>query len=171
MQPSQSGNDELKVGQRVRVKISSINSKTNNISLVFLPKDDDPLHKLQNGDRVTGRVTHVFDDYALVDLGGIFATLHTSEISWAQWPRPTNQLKIGQKVTVKVIDIDRDTPRHPHGEPQLAGLCQRIPVPQRSGCCHQDRDFHRRRGGRLRASCRSRASARRPLCRVFAGRP
>jgi len=104
----QSGNDELKVGQQVRARITHIDLRTNNLSLV-LHSQGDPLHKLQDGTRVTGRVTHVFDDHARVDLGGLFATLSGSEISWAQWQRPTRQLKVGKEEEVKIIGIDRAT--------------------------------------------------------------
>jgi small subunit ribosomal protein S1 len=46
-----------------------------------------------------------------VDLEGIDGLIHISEISWSHVNHPSEVLKIGETVQVKVLDIDRDRQR------------------------------------------------------------
>ena len=48
---------------------------------------------------------------AFVDLEGIDGLIHISELSWSHVNHPSEVLTIGQTVSVKVLDIDRDRQR------------------------------------------------------------
>ena len=69
------------------------------------------LGRLQPGQVVEGKVSNIVDFGAFVDLEGIDGLIHISEISWSHVNHPSEVLKIGETVKVKVLDIDRDRQR------------------------------------------------------------
>ncbi len=69
------------------------------------------LKELQPGSCVEGTVTNVTDFGVFVDLGGVEGLVHVSELSWGRVHHPKNVVKVGQKVKVYVIGIDRDRAR------------------------------------------------------------
>lgn len=60
---------------------------------------------LQPGEIVEGEVTNVTDFGAFIDLGGVEGLIHISELSWGRVIHPSHILKMGEAVTVQVIDI------------------------------------------------------------------
>lgn len=66
---------------------------------------------LKEGEVRTGRVTSLADFGAFVNISGADGLVHLSEISWDRIQHPSEQLKVGQEVKVKVISIDRDKKR------------------------------------------------------------
>ena len=66
--------------------------------------------KLQPGDVVEGKVARLTNFGAFVDLGGVDGLVHVSEIAFDHVDKPSDVLKVGQDVKVKVlaIDVDRD---------------------------------------------------------------
>jgi small subunit ribosomal protein S1 len=60
---------------------------------------------------VEGTISNIVDFGAFVDLDGIDGLIHISELSWSHVNHPSEILNIGDKVTVKVLDIDRDRQR------------------------------------------------------------
>jgi small subunit ribosomal protein S1 len=60
---------------------------------------------------VEGVISNIVDFGAFVDLDGIDGLIHISELSWSHVNHPSELLEIGQKVRVKVLDIDRDRQR------------------------------------------------------------
>jgi small subunit ribosomal protein S1 len=69
------------------------------------------LDRLQPGQVVEGTISNIVDFGAFVDLEGIDGLIHISELSWSHVNHPSEILSIGDKVTVKVLDIDRDRQR------------------------------------------------------------
>jgi small subunit ribosomal protein S1 len=69
------------------------------------------LDRLQPGQVVEGAISNIVDFGAFVDLDGIDGLIHISELSWSHVNHPSEVLEIGQKVQVKVLDIDRDRQR------------------------------------------------------------
>lgn len=57
---------------------------------------------------VEGEVQRLTDFGAFVDVDGVDGLLHVSEIGWGRIYKPSDALKVGDKVKVKVIDIDKD---------------------------------------------------------------
>ena len=48
---------------------------------------------------------------AFVDLGGVDGLIHVSELSWKHIDHPSEVVKVGDKVTVEVLDVDLDRER------------------------------------------------------------
>ncbi len=69
------------------------------------------LDRLQPGAVVEGTVSNIVEFGAFVDLEGIDGLIHISELSWSHVNHPSEVVTIGDKVNVKVIDIDRDRQR------------------------------------------------------------
>ena len=69
------------------------------------------LDRLERGQVVVGTISNIVDFGAFVDLDGIDGLIHISELSWGHVNHPSEVLKIGQQVKVKVLDIDRDRQR------------------------------------------------------------
>ncbi len=56
-------------------------------------------------------ISNIVDFGAFVDLEGIDGLIHISELSWSHVNHPSEVLTIGEKVEVKVLDIDRERQR------------------------------------------------------------
>jgi small subunit ribosomal protein S1 len=69
------------------------------------------LERLQPGDRVRGTVTNITHFGVFVDLGGVEGLIHVSELSWARVARPTDAVRCGQELEVKVLSVDREHAR------------------------------------------------------------
>jgi len=69
------------------------------------------IDELSEGEVRTGRVTSLADFGAFVNINGADGLVHLSEISWDRIQHPSEVLKVGQEVKVKVISIDRDKKR------------------------------------------------------------
>jgi small subunit ribosomal protein S1 len=69
------------------------------------------LDELQEGDVKTGRVTSLADFGAFVNIDGADGLVHLSEISWERIDNPSEVLKVGQEVKVKVIAVDQERKR------------------------------------------------------------
>src|SRR5258706_7565282 len=69
------------------------------------------LDRLQPGLVVEGKISNIVDFGAFVDLDGIDGLIHISELSWSHVNHPSEVLSIGDPVTVKVLDVDRDRQR------------------------------------------------------------
>jgi small subunit ribosomal protein S1 len=66
------------------------------------------LAELQPGDTRSGMVSSICDFGAFVDLGGADGLVHLSELSWGQVSHPSQVVKVGDKVDVYVVGVDRD---------------------------------------------------------------
>jgi small subunit ribosomal protein S1 len=66
------------------------------------------MENLKEGDIVSGEVKNIADFGAFVDLGGIDGLLHITDMSWGRINHPSDMLKMGQKIEVKVLNIDRE---------------------------------------------------------------
>lgn len=67
--------------------------------------------ELEEGKTYTGRVTSLADFGAFVNINGADGLVHLSEISWDHVTHPKEALEVGQEVSVKVINIDREKKR------------------------------------------------------------
>ena len=66
---------------------------------------------LEEGLVLSGRVTSLAEFGAFVNISGADGLVHLSEISWERIAHPSEALKVGQDVKVKVISIDREKKR------------------------------------------------------------
>ena len=77
------------------------------------------LSKIKEGDTVNGTVKNLTDWGAFIDIDGVDALLHITDISWVRINRPSELLSIGQSIKVKIIKIDADTKKISVGVKQL----------------------------------------------------
>lgn len=75
--------------------------------------------KLKEGDTVSGAVRSLADYGAFVDVGGVDALLHVSDISWSRVNSPGDVLTVGQLVDARVLKIDSEKQRISIGMKQL----------------------------------------------------
>lgn len=110
--------EELK-GMELPLKIIEINQRKNKLILSHrkaLEDERSPLRaevvaNLEEGGVITGRIVRLVDFGAFVDVGGIDGLLPISEISWKRIAHPSEVLRAGEQISVKVFKIDRDLNR------------------------------------------------------------
>src|ERR1022692_3515083 len=64
--------------------------------------------EMKEGDTVTGTVRSLTDYGAFVDLGGVDALLHVSDIAWSRVNKAADVLSVGQQIEAKVLKISSD---------------------------------------------------------------
>lgn len=69
------------------------------------------LDELQIGQVIEGTVQRITDFGAFVDIGEIDGLVHISQLSYEHVDKPSDVVQEGQKVQVKVLNIDRDNER------------------------------------------------------------
>ncbi len=107
------------MGQAIECKVIELNRSRNNVVLSRRAvleeqrKEDREriLDRLQPGQVVEGTISNIVDFGAFVDLDGIDGLIHISELSWSHVNHPSEILNIGDVVSVKVLDIDRQRQR------------------------------------------------------------
>ena len=75
--------------------------------------------KIKEGDIVEGTVKHLTEWGAFIDLNGVDALLHITDISWVRVNRPSELLSIGQNIKVKITKIDPESKKISVGIKQL----------------------------------------------------
>src|ERR1022692_427770 len=65
--------------------------------------------QIKEGETVSGTVRSLTDYGAFVDLGGVDALLHVSDIAWGRVNKPADVLSVGQAVEVKVLKVAPDS--------------------------------------------------------------
>jgi small subunit ribosomal protein S1 len=66
------------------------------------------LESVREGDIVKGTVTNIADFGAFIDLGGIDGLLHITDMSWGRVNHPSEIVRIGDEVEVKILNIERE---------------------------------------------------------------
>jgi len=115
------------LGKKYRFKIVKFNRKRGNIVLsrrALLEQEREEQKKetlkvLEEGMVLEGVVKNITDYGAFIDLGGIDGLLHITDISWGRVNHPSEQLRIGDKVQVKVLKFDREKERVSLGMKQI----------------------------------------------------
>lgn len=64
--------------------------------------------QVKEGETVSGTVRSLTDYGAFVDLGGVDALLHVSDIAWGRVNKPSDVLSVGQSVEVKVLKVSSE---------------------------------------------------------------
>jgi small subunit ribosomal protein S1 len=75
--------------------------------------------EVKEGELVSGTVRSLTDYGAFVDIGGVDALLHVSDISWSRVGKPADVLSGGQVIDAKVLKIDPEKRRISIGMKQL----------------------------------------------------
>jgi len=64
--------------------------------------------EMKEGDTVSGTVRSLTDYGAFVDLGGVDALLHVSDIAWSRVNKAADVLSLGQQIEARVLKISTD---------------------------------------------------------------
>lgn len=111
------------VGQNIKVKVLDHNKRTHRLVFsrrVLLEQAEAErkakfYERVHEGDILEGKVSSVTDFGVFVNLGELDGLVHSTEISWKRSmkgaPKKVDGFKEGDKVTVKVIGIERDKDR------------------------------------------------------------
>ena len=75
--------------------------------------------KIKEGDIVQGTIKNITEWGAFIDLNGVDALLHITDISWSRINKPSELLSIGQSIKVKIIKIEEGTNKISVGVKQL----------------------------------------------------
>jgi small subunit ribosomal protein S1 len=120
-------NVDAMLGQTVSVKIIKLNKRRRNIVVsrrAVLEAERDRmkatiLKDLAKDQIREGVVKNITDFGAFVDLGGIDGLLHITDMSWGRVAHPSELVKIGDRVRVKVLNFDPEKERISLGLKQL----------------------------------------------------
>ena len=107
------------IGQKIKAKILELDKNRNNVVLSrrqYLEETQSEvretfLSQLKKGQIREGVVSSIVNFGAFVDLGGVDGLIHVSELSWKHIDHPSEVVKPGEEVFVKVIDVDLDRRR------------------------------------------------------------
>jgi len=110
-------NIEQYVGQKFDCVITEVNPKRKNLVLSrrkVLDKERDAKREevfasLAVGQIHTGVVRKIMDFGAFIDIGGVDGLLHISQLSWDRVKHPSDVLKEGDEITVRIEKIDEKT--------------------------------------------------------------
>jgi small subunit ribosomal protein S1 len=104
--------DMLNVGDEVEVKVIKLDPELSRISLSLRQMSSDPWDTIEDrfpaGKSVTGEVTKTKKYGAFLQIAdGVEGLLHISELSWDHVERTEDVLKVGDEVTVMVLNADK----------------------------------------------------------------
>ncbi|MCB9492646.1 MAG: 30S ribosomal protein S1 [Epsilonproteobacteria bacterium] len=129
------------VGQEVVCKILKINKKRGNVIISrrkYLEEQrfedrKKALECIKEGEIVQGIVKNITSYGVFVDVGGIDGLLHITDMSWGRISHPTELVKIGDNISVKVISFDKQNEKISLGMKQLTpnpweNVAQKYPI-------------------------------------------
>jgi small subunit ribosomal protein S1 len=116
------------LGQDIPVKIIKINRRRGNVVVsrkLAIEEDlkarkERALEHLQEGAVIAGTVKNLTEYGAFVDLGGIDGLLHVSDMSHGRVTHPSEVVRVGDELTVKILKFDRAKERISLGLRQLS---------------------------------------------------
>jgi len=77
------------------------------------------LSTIKEGSIVEGKVKNLTDYGAFIDLGGLDGLVHITDISWTKINSPSDILKLGENIKVKILKFDEELSRLSLGIKQL----------------------------------------------------
>lgn len=113
-------NLEKFIGQTLPVKIIEFDRRERRIVVSrriieeeeTLKKREDLISSIQVGSVLEGTITRIVDYGAFVDIGyGVEGLVHISELSWREGIKPSQIVKVGQKINVRVIGMSDEKDR------------------------------------------------------------
>jgi small subunit ribosomal protein S1 len=129
------------VGQEVVCKILKVNKKRGNVIISRrkyleeqrLEDKKKALEVISEGQIIEGIVKNITSYGVFVDVGGIDGLLHITDMSWGRISHPSEMVKIGDKINVKVISFDKKHEKISLGMKQLTpnpweGIDEKYPV-------------------------------------------
>ena len=107
------------IGDTITAKVIELDRARNNVVLsrrahleeALAEERTEFLDNLLEGEIRDGTVSSVVNFGAFVDLGGMDGLVHVSELSWQHVNHPSELVKVGDEVKIKVLEVDRDRER------------------------------------------------------------
>lgn len=120
-------NMDVYIGKKYKFKVIKFNKKRGNIVLsrrALLEEERESLRSqtldsIKEGSIVTGVVKNITDYGAFIDLGGMDGLLHITDMSWGRIKHPSEMIKVGDELQVKVLKYDNEKERVSLGLKQL----------------------------------------------------
>lgn len=118
---------ERMIGQSMEFHILKYDRKKNNVVVsrkTVIEKEQgelkqQTLEKIEEGKVMEGVVKNITEYGAFIDLGGIDGLLHITDMSWGRIQHPSDFLKKGDPISVKILSFDREKERVSLGLKQL----------------------------------------------------
>ena len=118
---------EQLVGQEIRCRITKLDVTDEDVVVDrrAVAEEEERAAKdrryseVREGEIVRGTVRSLTDYGAFVDIGGVDALLHVSDIAWSRVSKPADVLSQGQEIEAKVLKVDPDKRRISLGMKQL----------------------------------------------------
>ena len=115
------------LGKEMEFKIVKINQLRKNVVLsrkallynTMKEQRESLFEEIEVGQIVEGVVKNITDFGVFVDLGGVDGLLHITDLSWGRVNHPSEVTEVGETISVKIIDIDKDKLRISLGLKQL----------------------------------------------------
>jgi small subunit ribosomal protein S1 len=112
-------NFEKYIGQTFDFNVLKYNRRRGNIVLSRKPlleslreqKKNQILGAMEGEGLLTGKVKNITDYGAFIDLGGIDGLLHITDMSWGRINHPSDILKVGDEIEVKILKFDHERER------------------------------------------------------------
>ncbi|MED1745198.1 MULTISPECIES: 30S ribosomal protein S1 [Brevibacillus] len=106
-------------GKNLRLKVVEMDKEKNKVILSHKAVLEDEakqqksavLDQLQPGQVLEGTVQRMTDFGVFVDIGGVDGLVHVSELAWNRVDKPSDVVKEGDKVKVKVLKVDKENER------------------------------------------------------------
>ncbi len=131
-------------GKPLEFKVIKLDQKRNNVVVSrravveqeFSAERSALMDNLQEGAVVRGTVKNLTDYGAFVDLGGIDGLLHITDMAWRRVKHPSEVVKVGDEIDVRILKFDRERSRVSLGLKQLGAdpwenIARRYPPNQR----------------------------------------
>jgi small subunit ribosomal protein S1 len=114
-------------GKPLEFKVIKLDQKRNNVVVSrravveqeFSAERSALMDNLQEGAVVRGAVKNLTDYGAFVDLGGIDGLLHITDMAWKRVKHPSEVVKVGDEIEVRILKFDRERSRVSLGLKQL----------------------------------------------------
>ena len=114
-------------GKPLEFKVIKLDQKRNNVVVSrravveqeFSAERSALMDNLQEGAVVRGTVKNLTDYGAFVDLGGIDGLLHITDMAWKRVKHPSEVVKVGDEIDVRILKFDRERSRVSLGLKQL----------------------------------------------------
>ena len=109
--------DLVTIGQKLKVKITKIDKKTNRVSASIKALTADPYDNIEKnykvGEIYEGVVTKIMDYGCFVKIeDGIEGLIHNSELDWTNRNiKPSKILSVSQSIKFKIVNIEKTTKR------------------------------------------------------------
>ena len=109
--------DLVSIGQKIKVKITKIDGKTNRVSASIKALTEDPFENIEKkykvGEFYKGIVTKIMDYGCFVKIeDGVEGLIHNSELDWTNRNiKPSKVLSVSQEIKFKIVNIDKETKR------------------------------------------------------------